>query len=99
MGWTQEVYLPEAEDCQARRGLRLITVGDDKIDDRTRLIAETAYRRGYMQGAHEALMACQDGVTSGQMKDWIYDELCPWRYKRHGGKMELPPGCGAEDDK
>ncbi len=56
-----------------------------------RLIIESAYRRGFTQGAAECLEWFEKkyGVHN-KMQKWI-EQLLDWRYRRRNGKFELPP--------
>tara|TARA_R110000824_G_scaffold225406_2_gene413000 strand:- start:870 stop:1220 length:351 start_codon:yes stop_codon:yes gene_type:complete len=63
---------------------------------------ETAYRRGYFQGYHAAMLdadALEAKLTghgtptplSLPMEEFLYDGLYEWRYSKHGGQLSMPP--------
>ena len=58
----------------------------------TFLVSESAYRRGFFQGAYAVLEAMQAGEDVSTVEEWINTGLYEWRYSRHGGEMTLPPG-------
>lgn len=60
---------------------------EDPYAGNVRREIETAYRRGFMQGAHQA----NRSYNSTGYKNWLTSELIDWRYKHHYGKAELPP--------
>jgi hypothetical protein len=79
-----------------RRGGRrpvLVTVADlTEMTDREKLIAETAYRRGYFQGFYTGTVTLEEsGHTFAKVADWMYRVLFRWRYKKHNGDFEQPP--------
>ena len=43
-------------------------------------IRETAYRRGYFQGAHAVWEAIAGGMTPEQIKSWLWHQLYHWRW-------------------
>jgi hypothetical protein len=41
---------------------------------------ETAYRRGYYQGAHAAWQAITDGMSPEDFEEWLKRDLYNWRW-------------------
>jgi hypothetical protein len=64
--------------------------------------AESAYRRGYQQGAHCALLAALDGVPLEYLlEEWADRDLARWRYSkdRVGGRPPPEPKHVRRKDK
>lgn len=53
------------------------------------LIRETAYRRGFSQGAAACFYAAEKGATHHSLKKYLL-RLMEWRTKRHNGEAEDP---------
>lgn len=51
---------------------------------------ETAYRRGYCQGFFSAIDSFKHG-SFASLREFLFKDLCAWRYSKHGGKYEEPP--------
>lgn len=65
---------------------------DDPYAGDVRRAIETAYRRGFMQGAHEATRrVCSSSITNKEYNHWLFSEIIEWRYKWHFGDCECPP--------
>ena len=45
---------------------------------------ERAYRRGFGQGAAQAVYALQKGATLKEVDDWVWRKVWPWRYQLNG---------------
>jgi hypothetical protein len=58
---------------------------------REMLMMETAYRRGFQQGACAAAYWVVDGMHLESVVSWAERDLHKWRYAQHGGKMVFPP--------
>jgi len=88
-----EDYALEIEERRGGRKPVLASVGDlQQMTDREKLIAETAYRRGYFQGFYNGTVTLEDsGHTFAKVSDWMYRVLFRWRYKKHNGAFEQPP--------
>ena len=61
-------------------------VSSEEID----IIRETAYRRGFVQGAHEACAALRAGHPLRRVMDWVTRLHLKWRCRSHRGKAEWP---------
>jgi hypothetical protein len=51
---------------------------------------EASYRRGYQQGAFDALQAIQS-MTPERLKEWAEVELAKWRYAEQVDNRRLAP--------
>lgn len=51
---------------------------------------EASFRRGYQQGAYDALQAAQS-MTDQQLREWIDVTLAEWRYVNQVDNRELRP--------
>lgn len=63
---------------------------DQPLTDHARLHIETAYRRGYYQGYHEATRD-RKMATPQMADDFLFGALFDWRLEQHDGKFERPP--------
>lgn len=60
---------------------------------------ERAYRRGFAQGAAQAVYALKDGATFKEVDEWVWRKVWPWRYQLSGysffARAIEPPGTRA----
>jgi hypothetical protein len=84
---------PYSQEAAARQGkVELVCAVDlETPSAREILLMETAYRRGFQQGACEAVYAQQDGVPLEEVTSWAERYLHEWRYAKHDGHMVRPP--------
>lgn len=78
-------------ECKTRTKKRYDFNAFEDPTEKEKLIGETAYRRGYMQGFVMASMAVQAGVLFPSMNAFAYGPLMKWREKKHEGLSEVPP--------
>ena len=82
-------YDRTAENLNASNGFKgesaamILSQLDPEETKRIRAACESAYRRGYSQGYFAAM-----GTTINNV---FFNKIMRWRYKYHGGNVELPP--------
>ena len=77
----------------------LMAAKDDPYAGDVRRAIEMAYRRGFMQGAHEATRRVRDPrVMPKDYNTWVFDEIIEWRYRWHYGACECPPMLEYDND-
>lgn len=59
--------------------------------DPNAIIAEAAYRRGFMHGYSQAIDHVEDGDTIQDMLDYINKPLVEWRESRCDREVQPPP--------
>ena len=52
---------------------------------------ETAYRRGYVEGAKFTTLNRHQAQSTNDVLDWINGPLLEWSRKDHDGRRESPP--------
>ena len=52
---------------------------------------ETAYRRGYQQGAMDAVRGLEAGATRAELENWVLLTLYRWRYRKPETQVFFPP--------
>jgi hypothetical protein len=95
MGWDHKAYEGEARlrmtAAQRQRHPETdITWKLEPLDERERLMVESAYRRGCAQGFYFCFDALARGVPRGVLAR-VYARIEEWRRKRHGGALLPPP--------
>lgn len=70
--------------CQSPLQPKPRDYGSDGLDpfewNSTPPSVEQAYRRGFVQGAAQALFAMQAGLSAEQIEKWVFKDLWKWRY-------------------
>lgn len=65
----------------------------DEIPELTpeaRTAVESAYRRGFVQGAYSALRAMNAGKSPSCIERWVTRLHIDWRCKKHNGRFTPP---------
>lgn len=78
-----------SESCCAIRDGLANRLGGTPTDDEIRTAMENCYRRGFTQGAAEAISCLERGRGFPALRSWL-DRLMKWRSVRHKGKS-IPP--------
>lgn len=77
-------------DSEIREHASHFTPGVLSVEEHARVSVETAYRRGFHQGAYFAVDAMVHGEKVGGLLQWV-KKLRNWRSERHAGKWQPPP--------
>ena len=91
--------MSRTQENMSASGMSIERMCDTEDSPELRACAESAYRRGYTQGFHEAVWGMENDHSPQTLRDFLNTKLMQWRCKRHHGSETLPPSIVAHVSK